>query len=379
MSTGQKTGNGPNFGLSALLTKDNRPDWAKLRATDWFAALYNCPQEPDYHTEGNVGIHTEMVVAALLALPEYADLTEGERTSMLLAALLHDVAKPACTVIEDGKISSPRHAKVGEKMAREILWDLDFELREMVCSLVRLHGLPLWSLEKQNPWSAVIGASLRVNNRLTYLLAKADVLGRICADQAGLLERCEYFRAFCEELECFGQPRQFHNSHSKFRYFFTDARYPAELFDDTRFTVEILSGLPGSGKDTYLLRNTLPVVSLDDLRREMGVERGDSTGQGHVIQRAQELAKQYAAARQPFIWNATNLTTDLRSKIIGLLSVYNPFFKITYLETSLTNVFARRKEDIPRAALERMSQMLELPLPHEVHEVSWARDGRIYQ
>lgn len=359
--------------MSNLLTKDNRPDWVKLRTTDWFSALYDCPQEPDYHAEGDVGTHTEMVVAALLALPEYADLPEREQTALLVAALLHDVAKPACTVIEDSKISSPRHAKVGEKIAREILWDLDFPLREMVCSLVRLHGLPLWSLEKQNPWSAVIGASLRVNNRLTYLLAKADVLGRICADQSGLLERCEYFRAFCEELECFGQPRQFHNSHSKFRYFFTDTRYPAELFDDTRFTVEILSGLPGSGKDTYLLRNALPVVSLDDLRREMGVSQGDSTGQGHVIQRAHELAKKYAAARQPFIWNATNLTTDLRSKIIGLLSVYNPCFKITYLETSLANVFARRKEDIPRAVLERMVRMLEVPLVSEGHVVGWRR------
>lgn len=361
--------------MSALLNKDNRPDWAKLRTTDWFSALYHCPQEPEYHAEGDVGTHTEMVVAALLALPEYADLPEREQTALLLAGLLHDVAKPACTVIEDGKISSPRHAKVGEKIAREILWDLDFSLREMVCSLVRLHGLPLWSLEKQNPWSAVIGASLRVDNRLTYLLAKADVLGRICEDQAGLLERCEYFRAFCEELECFGQPRHFHNNHSKFRYFFTDARYPAELFDDTRFTVEILSGLPGSGKDTYLLRNTLPVVSLDDLRREMGVSQGDSTGQGHVIQRAQELAKQYAAARQSFVWNATNLSTDLRSKIIGLLSVYNPCFTITYLETSLANVFARRKEDIPRAVLERMVRMLELPLANEAHEVGWKRMG----
>lgn len=359
--------------MNGLLLKSDLPDWVSLWASDWFSVLYDCPQEPDYHAEGDVGTHTEMVVEALLALPEYADLPERDRAALLAAALLHDVAKPACTVVEDGKISSPRHAAVGEKMTREILWNVDFDLREQVCSLVRLHGLPLWSLEKPNPWSAVIAGSLRSDNYLVYLLAKADVLGRICNDRAGLLERCEYFKEFCIENNCFGQPYPFHNQHSKFRYFFTDARYPAELFDDTKFTVEILAGIPGSGKDTYLLRNQLPVVSLDDLRREMGVAHGDSTGQGHVIQRAQDLAKKYAAARQPFVWNATNLTSELRSKIIGLLSVYNPFFKITYLETSLENVFARRREDIPRATLERMVRLLDLPLPTEVHEVQCLR------
>ena len=352
---------------------DNRPDWDALKTSTWFSTLYDCPQEPDYHAEGDVGTHTEMVASALLALPEYTGLTVRDQTALLVAALLHDVAKPVRTVIEDGKISSPRHAKVGEKMAREILWDVDFGLREQICSLVRLHGLPLWSLEKQNPWSAVIGASLRVSNSLIYLLAKADVLGRICIDQASLLERCEYFREFCLENQCFEQPYPFRNNHSQFRYFFTDARYPAELFDDTKFTVELLAGLPGSGKDTYLKNNHLPVVSLDDLRREMGVRHGDSQGQGHVIQRAQELAKKYAASRQSFVWNATNLTADLRSKITGLLSVYNPRFKITYLETSMENIFARREEDIPRATLEKMIRMMDMPLTVEGHEVEWLR------
>jgi putative nucleotidyltransferase with HDIG domain len=121
MSNERKTGSVPNYGLSALLTNDNLPDWDKLKATGWFSALYACPQEPDYHAEGDVGIHTEMVAAALLDLPEYASLPERDRDALLVAALLHDVAKPAYTVIENGRISSPRHAKVGEKIAREIL------------------------------------------------------------------------------------------------------------------------------------------------------------------------------------------------------------------------------------------------------------------
>ncbi|NUO03050.1 MAG: AAA family ATPase, partial [Saprospiraceae bacterium] len=229
--------------------------------------------------------------------------------------------------------------------------------------------------EKNNPWSAVIGASLRVSNRWIYLLAKADVLGRICADKADLLERVEYFKEFCIENQCFEGAYPFVNTHSKFRYFFTDARYPAELYDDTAFQIRLMSGIPGSGKDTFLKNNLLPVVSLDNLRREMGVEHGDSKGQGHVVQAAYSLAKKYAAARQSFVWNSTNLTTDLRSKLIQTFSVYNPSFQITYVETSLAQIFQRRKEDIPSAHLERMIRLLDMPLPTEAHEVLHFRNN----
>ncbi len=80
--------------------------------------MQQCMQEPEFHAEGDVWTHTRMVVDALLALPEYQALGSDEQNLLLHAALLHDVAKPACTVLENGRISSPRHAKVGEKIAR---------------------------------------------------------------------------------------------------------------------------------------------------------------------------------------------------------------------------------------------------------------------
>ncbi len=328
-----------------------------------------------YHAEGNVGVHTEMVVDALLGLPEFADLPQSEKDILLAAALLHDIAKPVCTIIEGGKISSPRHAKVGEKMTREILWDEDFGTREKICSLVRHHGLPIWALEKDNPWSAVIGTSLRVSNRLVYLLAKADILGRICKDQETLLERLEYFKEFCFENNCFKHPSPFKNNHSKFRFFFTGAKYPAELFDDTKFYIQIMSGIAGSGKDTFLKKNQLPVVCLDNIRSEMKVQHGDKKGKGRAVQKTYELAKKYCAVNQSFVWNSTNLTTDMRSKLIGKLSVYNPCFKIIYIETSMENIYCHRKESIPVRKLEKMTRILDMPLQTEAHEVEYIRNN----
>ena len=44
------------------------------------------------------------------------------------------------------------------------------------------------------------------------------------------------------------------------------------LYDDTRFTIELLSGIAVSGKDTYLQKNERPVMSLDALRTELKVK-----------------------------------------------------------------------------------------------------------
>ncbi len=378
MNIGQKTGNGQNYGLSEILkpiAQTTQPDWTKIHKTSWWQAMANCMQDAEFHAEGDVATHTKMVIDALYELPEYTSSLSYEQTVLVAAAILHDIAKPICTVIKNGKITSPRHAKIGEKVVRELLWDADFTTRENIASLVRLHGLPLWILEKVNPYSAAIEASLRVPNKWVYILAKADVLGRICPDKAQLLERIEFFKAFCIEQNCFETPFVFENTHSKFRYFFTKTDFPAQLYDGTHFEIELLSGIAGSGKDTYLRQSQLPVISLDALRLELKVKHGDAHGQGLVVQKAYDMAKKYAAAKQSFVWNSTNLTTDMRSKLINLLSVYNPKFRITYLETSWNNIFTRRSADIPTTSLQKMIQILDMPLASEAHEVVYLRNN----
>jgi len=350
-------------------------NWGAIDQFEWVPPMKACPQDAIWHAEGDVYTHTKMVVEALLTLPEFLLLSPSEQYILFLSALLHDVAKPQCTVEEDGRILAPKHAKVGEKVARELLWDADLTIREQVCSLVRHHGLPLWSLQKPNPNRAVIESSLRVNNAWLYMLAKADILGRICPDQEELLERIEFFKELCLENECFHQPKKFYNTHSRFRFFFTHAEYPSTLYDDTQFEVIIMSGIAGSGKDTWLKGNVLPVVSLDDIRRAWKVKRGDKKGQGQVIQEAYKRAKSYCIQKQSFIWNSTNLTKDMRGKLINTLSVYNPCFRIVYVEAPLQTLIARRKGEIPASAIRKMSRILDFPQVYEVHEIEYHKNG----
>jgi predicted kinase len=376
MNTGRAIGNAPNYVLNGLLSK-GQPNWQIIEACDWVQSMKDCPQDGVYHAEGDVWTHTRMVVAALLADAEFKQLDDHAQYILFLSALLHDVAKPLCTFEENGRITSPKHAAIGEKVARELLWNADFETRETIAALVRLHGLPIWSIEKQNPQRAVITASLRLANHHLYLLSKADANGRDCADKEDLLLRVELFKELCLENDCFYSPKAFHNNHSRFKFFQTDDSYPSVIYDDTAFEMIILSGIAGSGKNSFYEKNfaNYPTVSLDALRETHKIKPTDKAAQGKVVQLAYEQAKEYCRKKQSFVWNSTNLTADLRSKLIRTLGVYNPYFKIYYVETPIETVLSRRQNDIPIAVLQRMIRQLDMPLAAEVHEVMYVRNG----
>ena len=114
------------------------------------ASLATTPQDPEWHPEGDVWIHTMMVVdeAAAVVRRDRDRLTTAEIGAVLLGALLHDVGKPATTVraIKDGRprIISPGHEAAGEAPAAAILGRLSFgeEIERGVLAIVRWHLLP---------------------------------------------------------------------------------------------------------------------------------------------------------------------------------------------------------------------------------------------
>jgi predicted kinase len=221
---------------------------------------------------------------------------------------------------------------------------------------------------------AVYQASLRISNEQLYLLARSDVRGRKSTGQDDFLDRIELYRLFCEEQDCWNQPKEFANRHSQFKYFQKQDLYPSTLYNDTAFEVIIMVGMPGSGKDTKAATLDLPIVSLDAIRVAQKIKPTDKKGQGKVAQIAYEQAKKYAAQKQSFVWNSTNLTIEMRQKITNKLAPYNPYFKIIYVETSKKNILERRRATIPVKTLEKMFRALEIPTANEGHEVVWERN-----
>ncbi|MEK6479690.1 AAA family ATPase [Catalinimonas sp. 4WD22] len=350
---------------------------------DWFREMKGVPQDEIWHAEGDVFTHTKMVVEALIRLPEFNSLSEQDKHVLFSAALLHDVEKRSTTTTEviDGneRIVSPKHAKKGEFTARKILYKdivTSFPIREAICKLVRLHGLPLWAIEKSDPNKAVIGASLVVNTKHLSMLAKADVLGRICKDQEEILLRIELFNELCRDNKCFGIQRAFQSDYGRYLYLNKPDNSPDYVpFDDLKFDVFVMCALPGSGKDTYIKQNLdLPILSLDDIRRENKIEPTDKKKNGQVIQLGKEKAKEFMRARKSFVFNATNITSDMRSKWISLFTEYGGRAKLIYLEVPYKQLIAQnhnRQHKVPEKVIENMIGKLEIPTPKEAHDIQF--------
>ncbi len=361
------------FKLGIIMWKINQNyEWEALMAAfSWMRDMRGIPQDKIFHAEGDVAIHTKMVTEALVQLPAYLELPEQEQDLLFAAALLHDVEKRSTTVEEaNGRITSKGHARKGESTARQLIYrsiPAPFELREAVAKLVRYHGLPLWVFEKPDPQKALFKASLEVDTQLLALLTRADILGRICSDQEELLYRLDLFIAFCQEQNCWGQPKVFASDWGRYQYFQKeDSTADYQPYEKDAFEVLILSALPGTGKDYFIKKNypDTPVVSLDDLRRKNKVRPNDKKGNGQIIQMAKEQARVYLRKKQTFIWNATNITRNLRSLMIDLFQTYGAKTRIVYLEVPYQQLIRQNQDrefPIPVKVLEKMINNLEVP------------------
>ena len=201
--------------------------------------------------------HTCMVVDALLQSADYLAATPDERGVLFFAALLHDVAKHRTTVVDPvtGRIGQPGHSRKGAVDARILLWEAGapFALREAVCRLIAVHQVPFYCLEDArrpvSPAWTVHQLSWQLDIRLLAALAEADMRGRICADQARVLDSIELFRELAREEGCYGAPKAFVDAHTRLSYFRgADVHPDYPLFQTPGSKVTLMCGLPASGR-----------------------------------------------------------------------------------------------------------------------------------
>lgn len=362
---------------------DEKLDWSLFDEYDWFRDMKDTEQDPIWHGEGDVQTHTKMVCESLLTLPEFKKLSEQDKHIMFTACLMHDIEKRSTTTTQtlDGKVRivAPSHARKGEYTTRKLLYtqfNCPFHIREQICKIVRYHGIPLWGIKDEDVNKRIIKTSLIVKNEFLYMISKADVLGRICPDKDNLLESAEFFKLLCQEEDVFTQPKEFYNSVSQYK-FLNEGGYPdIELFDDKKFKVIITSALPGSGKDTFINKyyKDIPSLSLDDLRREDGVDPTDKKKNGQIIQKGKEMAKEFMRERQSFIFNATNITKDLRGKWINLFMEYGAKVKIIYIEVPYKDLLkqnSNREYKVPDDVMDKLISKLEIPSFEESHEIDF--------
>ena len=136
----------------------------------------------------------------------------------------------------------------------------------------------------------------------------------------------------------------------------------------------MMCGLPGTGKDYWVEQNCkdMPVVSLDDIRRRYKLS--PEGNQSEVASIGKEEAKVYLRKHQPFVWNATCITVDIRRQLIELFESYGASVRIVYLETDMETQLERnsnREHPVPETVICSMLRKLSPPEVHESKKVEW--------
>jgi tRNA nucleotidyltransferase (CCA-adding enzyme) len=169
----------PSVGLALALRLD-----VVDRLFPELRALVGCPQEPEWHPEGDVWQHTLQVVDQ--ARQRVDDLPRPKQVAVMLGAVCHDFGKPATTAFLDGRIRSIDHEEQGVEPASAFLdrlniFTLDgYDVRGQVLGMVAHHLKPgMWFKTGEKVGDGAFRRlAQKVDLELLARLAKSDCLGR---------------------------------------------------------------------------------------------------------------------------------------------------------------------------------------------------------
>ena len=114
------------------------------------------------------------------------------------------------------------------------------------------------------------------------------------------------------------------------------------------------------------------MIGLDDIRRELDIEPTEA--QGTVLNHARDLAREYLRQSRSFVWNATNLSRQVRGNWLGLFADYKARVRIVYLEVPEAVLLRQNKQRahaVPAAVIERLLDRWEVPDLTEAHRVEY--------
>jgi tRNA nucleotidyltransferase (CCA-adding enzyme) len=164
-------------------------------------ALVDVPQDKEWHPEGDVFIHTGLVLDRARELID--DLPYAKQVTVMLAALAHDFGKPSTTEFIEGHLRSRGHEEAGVAPTKTFLDRLNihtlngYDVRRQLLALVRDHLKPGEFFKKRTEVGD--GAFRRLARKceldLLYRVAKADSLGR----NADWVPRESWFTAEAQE------------------------------------------------------------------------------------------------------------------------------------------------------------------------------------
>ena len=147
-------------------------------------ALAGCPQEPEWHPEGDVWVHNLQVIDR--ARTRIDDLPRPQQLAVMLGAVCHDLGKPATTQFIDGRIRSLDHEEQGVAPASALLDRLNvnafdgYDVRRQVLGITAQHLKPgsWFKVRDEVGDGAFRRLAHKVDLELLARVAKSDCEGR---------------------------------------------------------------------------------------------------------------------------------------------------------------------------------------------------------
>lgn len=187
-------------------------------------ALIDVPQEPEWHPEGHVWIHTMMVLDRAAEISRqtpsgnpFQRFDDDERLQIMIGALCHDLGKPSTTAMGEKhgvpRIRSLGHEEAGVGPTRSLLARWTFgeavETVAVACAADHLKPGMLWmqlekgAMSEESYTNAVRKLVKRIQPvpwRILLAVAEADFRGRTLPESEGPYRAGERFRAAIREL-----------------------------------------------------------------------------------------------------------------------------------------------------------------------------------
>lgn len=380
--------------------------------------LRETPQEAEWHAEGNVAVHSALVLARAHELAEEGRLAGPDRAALLLAAALHDIGKALTTreeLDDQGvmRLRSRQHARRGRNELAYRLLDAPLPPRLLltVLNLIGEHHSLHRAVENELG-RGVWALSRRVPLPLLVLLAKADARGREVrrADASHGEDTAEWLELLARDLNLWGRA----DPYAEFRQAIGDLLpgtppdllalavgrglqdWEAGLIHTPHEAVarvqdaaqhgfprlSVLCGPSGSGKSTLAYSfDGAEIISLEALRGQLGRNTGDQSVNGQVLQAAREQLREGLRRHRHVVWDATSLRRSQRAQVIGLGRDYGALVRLHVLWTPPGQLGTRnkaRERVVNPAVIADQLGMLEFPEVTEAHEVSFhTQDGRL--
>ena len=353
------------------------PDTNKINSISEFASLKDTPQSKKYHHEGDAYKHTMLVVDAMREIISTLEHPSHEyKLTLMAAALCHDLGKVTTTYFDGSKqdYACKNHGAEGEKIIRSLFFDEEPKLLNNVCSLVRHHMA----------FHHIFDGGKDTKNKLItmslYPMSIKEHLFMNIADKKGTVNETETddfikahfdrIKSEAEELGIFEQPYLFKTTEER-RLFFN----PKANIDKPKFTMFVMIGLPGSGKNYYIEKflSTVLEISRDDIRTKIGIKgekpQGNKEQEEYVTQIFNDEVIKCCKEQKDFVINNTNVKKQYRDGYRNLVKRYNPYIVYILLNTDVDTCKERRKGLMPLTVIDKMAKNFDYPDPSEYDEL----------